>query len=101
MAIKLYSLACANHGVFTYTQEPMAMKCEVRKALREITGNKATGADELPIELVKAAGDEAITGLLTDMGEHFVAPRVVQIHIFTSAEKKDTWDCVPITEPLH
>jgi hypothetical protein len=69
----------------------MVMKCEVRKALREITGNKATGADELPIELIKAAGDAAITGLTAlcqHMGEHFVAPRVVQIHIVTSAEKR-------------
>ena len=37
-----------------YTQEPLLMK--VRKALPEITGNKATGVDELPIELMKAAG---------------------------------------------
>jgi len=41
----------------------MVMKCEVRKALQEITGNKVTGADELPIELIKAAGEAAITGL--------------------------------------
>jgi hypothetical protein len=47
----------------TYTQEPMVMKCEVRKALREITGNKAASADELPVELIKAAGEAAITGL--------------------------------------
>jgi hypothetical protein len=39
-----------------YTQELMVIKCEVREALREITGNKATGADELPLELIKAAG---------------------------------------------
>jgi len=39
------------------------MKCEVRKSLREITGNKATGADDLPVELIKAAGEAAITGL--------------------------------------
>jgi hypothetical protein len=38
-----------------YTQEPSVMKSEVRKALREIAGNKATGVDELPIELIKAA----------------------------------------------
>jgi len=35
----------------------------MRKTLREITGNKATGADELPIELIKAAGEAVITGL--------------------------------------
>jgi hypothetical protein len=39
------------------------MKSEVRKGLREITGNKATGVDELLIELIKAAGQAAITAL--------------------------------------
>ena len=39
------------------------MKFEVMKALREITGNKATGADDLPIKLIKAPGEAAITGL--------------------------------------
>ena len=33
----------------TYTQEPLVMRSEVRKALREVTGNKVTGVDELPI----------------------------------------------------
>jgi hypothetical protein len=46
-----------------YTQEPLVMKRQVREALREITGNKATGIDELPIELMKAAGEAAITAL--------------------------------------
>jgi hypothetical protein len=71
----------------TYTKEPKVMKCEVRKALREITGNKATGADGLQIELIKAAGEAAINKMSTGVGEHFVDPRVVHIHIFTSAEK--------------
>jgi hypothetical protein len=39
------------------------MKIKVRKALQEITGNKATRVDELPIELIKAAGEAAITVL--------------------------------------
>jgi len=41
----------------TYRQKPLVMKCEVRKVLQEITGNKTTGIDELPIELIKAAGE--------------------------------------------
>jgi len=48
-----------------YTQEPLVMKSEVRKALQEITGNTANGVDELPIELIKAAGEAAITALTT------------------------------------
>ena len=39
------------------------MKSEVREALREINRNKVTGVDELPIELIKAAGEAAITPL--------------------------------------
>jgi hypothetical protein len=39
------------------------MKSKVRKALQEITGNKATGVDELPLELIKAAGQAALTAL--------------------------------------
>jgi hypothetical protein len=47
----------------TYTQEPLVMESEVRKALQGITGRKATGVDELPIELIKAAGETATTVL--------------------------------------
>jgi hypothetical protein len=46
-----------------YTQQSLVMKNEVRKALQEITGNKATGVDELPTELIKATAEAAITAL--------------------------------------
>jgi len=52
----------------TYTQEPLVMKSEVRKALREIAGNKATGIDELPIELIMAA-ITALTALCQQIWE--------------------------------
>jgi hypothetical protein len=39
------------------------MKSEVQEPLWEIAGNKATGLDELPLELIKAAGEAAITAL--------------------------------------
>jgi hypothetical protein len=47
----------------THTQEPLVMRSEVRRALQEVTGNKATGVDELPIEPIKAAGEAAVTTL--------------------------------------
>jgi hypothetical protein len=47
----------------TYTQEPLVMRSKVRKALREVTGNKATVIDELPIELIKEANETALTAL--------------------------------------
>ena len=39
------------------------MKSEVRNAVREMTGNKATGIDELLIELIQVAGEAAITAV--------------------------------------
>jgi hypothetical protein len=39
------------------------MESEVRKALQGIAGRKAMGVDSLPIELIKAAGEPAITAL--------------------------------------
>ena len=39
------------------------MRSEVRKTLREIAEYKATGVDKLPIELIKGAGEAAITAL--------------------------------------
>jgi hypothetical protein len=44
--------------VKAYTLEPLTMKSEVRKPLEE-----TTGVDKLPIELITAAGEAAITAL--------------------------------------
>jgi len=46
-----------------YTQEPLVMRSKVRKALWEVTGNKATGVEELPIKQTKAAGEAVVTAL--------------------------------------
>jgi hypothetical protein len=47
-----------------YKQEPSVLQSEVRKALKDIAGRKATGVDELPIELIKEAGEAAVTALM-------------------------------------
>jgi hypothetical protein len=39
------------------------MKSEVRKALWKTAGNKTTGIDELPTELIQAASEAVITAL--------------------------------------
>jgi hypothetical protein len=75
----------------TYTQKPMVMKCELRKALREITGNKATGADELPVELIKAAGEAVITvltALCLQIWENTLWPQEWSRSIFLPMPKK-------------
>jgi hypothetical protein len=57
------SNTCMDFQEKAYTQEPLVMKSKVRKALQGISGNKETGVDELPIELIKAAGKTVITAL--------------------------------------
>ena len=49
-----------NHdGVITHL-EPDILECEVKKALRSITMNKARGGDGIPVELFQILKDDAI-----------------------------------------
>ena len=59
-----------NHdGVITHL-EPDILECEVKWALGSITTNKASGGDEIPVELFQILKDDAvITHLEPDMLE--------------------------------
>ena len=49
-----------NHdGVITHL-EPDILECEVKWALRSITINKASGSDEIPVDLFQILKDEAL-----------------------------------------
>ena len=49
-----------NHdGVITHL-EPDILECEVKKALRSITMNKARGGDGIPVELFQILKDDAV-----------------------------------------
>ena len=49
-----------NHdGVITHL-EPDILECEVKWALERITMNKASGGDELPVELFQILKDDAV-----------------------------------------
>ena len=49
-----------NHdGVITHL-EPDILECEVKWALGSITTNKATGGDEIPVELFQILKDDAL-----------------------------------------
>ena len=49
-----------NHnGVITHL-EPDILKCEVKWALESITANKASGGDEIPVELFQILKDDAV-----------------------------------------
>ena len=49
-----------NHdGVVTHL-EPDILECEVKQALGSITTNKASGGDEIPVELFQILKDDAV-----------------------------------------
>jgi hypothetical protein len=72
----------------TYTQEPLVMESKVRKALQVITGNKVTSIDELPIELIKAAGETALTAVCQQIWISNLWPQEWRRSIFLPLPKK-------------
>ena len=46
-------------GVIT-NLEPDILECEVKRALESITKNKASGGDEIPVELFQILKDDAV-----------------------------------------
>ena len=52
------------NGVVTHL-EPDILDCEVKWALRSITTNKASGGDEIPVELVKILKGDVVEVLLS------------------------------------
>ena len=60
-----------NHnGVITHP-EPDILECEVKWALESITMNKASGGDEIPVELFQILKDDAINKCCTQCASKF------------------------------
>ena len=53
-----------NDGMTTHL-EPDILECKVKWALRSITTNKASGGDEIPVELVKILKGDVVEVLLS------------------------------------
>jgi hypothetical protein len=88
----------------TYHQEPLVMESEVRKSLQGIAGRKAMGVDNLLIELIKAAGEPAITALTVlcqQIWSNNSWPKEWKRSIFLPLPKKAILDCARTTEPSH
>ena len=52
-----------NHNSVITHLEPDILECEVKWALESITMNKASGGDEIPVELFQILKDDAVKGL--------------------------------------
>ena len=51
---------CDNHSGMITHLEPGILECEVKWALESITMNKASGCDEIPVELFQILKDDAV-----------------------------------------
>ena len=49
-----------NHDGMITDPEPDTLECEVKWALGSITTNKASGGDEIPVELFQILKDDAV-----------------------------------------
>ena len=49
-----------NHDGVINHLEPDIVECEVKWALESITTNKASGGDEIPVELIQILKDDAV-----------------------------------------
>ena len=53
-----------NHNSMIIHLEPDILECEVKWALENVTTNKASGGDEIPVELFQILKDDAVKVLL-------------------------------------
>ena len=81
-----------NHdGVITYL-EPDILKCEVKWAIQSITMNKASGSDEIPVELFQILKDDAVKVLHSINQEIWKTqqwPQDWKMSVFIPIQKKD------------
>ena len=79
-----------------YEDEPEVMEIEVKEALRHISNRKSAGCDGIPIELLKAGGEEAakvMTGLCNCIWKGKEWPtdwkKSVYVPIYKKGDKKE------------
>ena len=79
-----------------YEDEPEVMEIEVKEALRHISNRKSAGCDGIPIELLKAGGEEAVkvmTGLCNCIWKRKEWPtdwkKSVYVPIYKKGDKKE------------
>ena len=68
-----------NHdGVITHT-EPDILECEVKWALGSFTMNKASGGEEIPVELFQILKDDATLNMPANLENSAVATRLEKV----------------------
>ena len=78
-----------NHdGVITHL-EPDILGCKVKRALGSITMNKASGGDEIPVELFQILKDDAVKVL------HSICQQIWKTHWWPQDWKRSVFISIP------
>ena len=78
-----------NHGGVITHQETDILECEVRWALKSITVNKASGGDEIPVELFQILNDDAVKVL------HSICPQIWKTQQWPQDWKRSVFIQIP------
>ena len=95
-----------NHdGVITHIQlEPDILECEVKWALKNITTNKASGGDGIPVELFQILKDDAVKVLYSICQQIWKTqqwPQDRNRSVFIPVPKKGNAKSAQTTAQLH
>ena len=78
-----------NHNVVITHLEPDILECEVKWALENITTNKASGCDGIPVELFQILKDDAVKVL------HSICQQIWKTHQWPQDWKRSVFTPVP------
>ena len=90
-----------NHnGVITHL-EPDILECEVKWALGSITTNKASGSDEIPVELFQILKDDAVKELPANLENSAVATGLEKVSIHSNPKERQCQRMLKLPTQLH
>ena len=87
-----------NHdGVITHL-EPNILKCEIKWALGNITMNKASGGNRIPVELFQILKDDAVKMLHSNLENSAVATGLEKVSFHSNPKERQ---CQRMLKLLH
>ena len=73
--------------------EPDILECEVKWALESITMNKASGGDEIPVELFQILKDDAALNMPANLENSAVATGLEKVTFIPIPKKGNAKEC--------
>ena len=90
------------HDDVTPHLEPSILECEVRRALGNITTNKASGGDGIPVKLFQILKDKIATlNMPANMGNSAVATGLEKVSFQSNPKERQCQRMLKLTIKFH